>query len=54
MGAEKDEEVLQRGYHSVSSDDDEGSGLEHAFGSGNESEYDADMEDESGMMADFA
>ena len=33
VGDEKESEVLQREYDSVSSDDDEGKGLEHAFGS---------------------
>ena len=31
VGAEKDDEVLERCYYSVSSDDSEGGGLEHVF-----------------------
>ena len=31
VGVEKDDEVLERGYSSLSSDDSEGAGLEYAF-----------------------
>ncbi len=31
VGEEREDEVLQRGYDSVSSDDSEGCGLEYAF-----------------------
>ena len=37
-GEEKEDEVLDRGYYSVSSDDSEGCGLEQAF-QGDDSEY---------------
>jgi hypothetical protein len=36
VGAETDDEVLERGYHSVSDDDEEGPGLAYAFQAGSE------------------
>ena len=39
-GPEKPDEVLERGYDSISSSDDEGKGLEYAFA--DQGEYDAD------------
>ena len=32
VGEEQEDEVLQRGYYSVPSDDEEGRGIEYAFG----------------------
>ena len=38
VGPEREEEVLERGYESVSSDDEDGRGLEYAF---DEDEYES-------------
>ena len=38
VGHEKDEEVLERGYSYVSSDDSDGAGLEYAFPEENDSD----------------
>ena len=32
VGEEQEDEILQRGYYSLSSDDEEGRDIEHAFG----------------------
>jgi hypothetical protein len=55
VGDEKESDVLERGYDSVSSDDDEGRGLEYAFASSDdESSVGEPREDLGGIDADFA
>ena len=44
VGKEKDDEALERGYDSVSSEDEEGRGLEYAF----EDRSDASSESDAG------
>ena len=39
VGPEQENEVLERGYESVSSGDSEGAGLEYAFADGQDDEY---------------
>ena len=59
VGEEKPDEVLERGYYSVSSDDEEGRGIEYAFGGQvSESEHATDEEvssqgDNAQMDVDF-
>ena len=48
VGEQKMDEILERGYHSVSSSDSEGSGLEHAFG-----ESDDDYADGLGEVGEY-
>ena len=57
VGQGNESEVLERGYASVSSDDEEGHGLEYAFASGEEeddSEHDGPRNDSGSIDADFA
>ena len=49
VGDEKPDEVLERGYDSDSSDDENGKGLEYAFAEGTADED--DDEEQSGPMA---
>ncbi len=53
VGPEREDEVLERGYLSVSSDDEEGEGLEHAFADQSDEEYEADADDYGTVTADF-
>ena len=53
VGPEREDEVLERGYLSVSSDDEEGEGLEHAFAEQSDEEYEADADDYGTVTADF-
>ena len=48
VGEEQEDEVLERGYYSLSSDDDEGRGLEYAFQGGPESDVSDDVSNEVG------
>ena len=53
VGPEQEDEVLERGYLSVASDEDDGCGLEYAFSEG-DGEDDLDhAEDEGNLLADF-
>ena len=51
-----DEEVLERGYDSVSSDDSDGGGLEYAFEDASDGESEASFGDGANMLGavDFA
>jgi hypothetical protein len=53
VGPEREDEVLERGYLSVSSDDEEGEGLEHAFADQSDEEYEAGADDYGRVTADF-
>ena len=55
VGPEQEDEVLERGYESVSSDEDGGAGLEYAFPEGEDSMSDGiDLqEDNSNRLNDF-
>ncbi len=57
VGEEKETEVLERGYWSLSSEEEEGAGLEAAFASDSEedeSEHDGPREHAGSIRADFA
>ena len=56
VGEEKESDVLERGYYSLSSDDDEGRGLEYAFPSSADESSDSggEREDLGGIDVDFA
>ena len=57
VGEELDEEVLERGYESESSDEDDEGGLQHAFGSEDSEEEGMECMDPAEMggneLADF-
>ena len=46
VGEDEEGQVLERGYYSVSSEDDDGAGLEYAFGDGDRS---TEVDDGSGL-----
>ena len=55
VGEEQEDEVLVRGYHSLSSDDSDGCGLEYAFNEG-DSEYELELapgNDQGNLVVDF-
>ena len=56
VGDELDEEVLERGYDSVSSDDSDGAGLEYAFANQSDDESVVSVGGAANMLdaADFA
>ena len=56
VGEDLEEEVLERGYESVSSDDDEGAGLEYAFGNDSNGESEVSVGGAANMLdfVDFA
>ena len=54
MGEDLEDEALERGYESVTSDESDGCGLEYAFGSDAESIGGLDpQEDRGNLLADF-
>ena len=55
VGAEKEDEVLERGYESVSSDDSDGCGLEYAMSEGDEDDNEVldPAEDRGNLLQDF-
>ena len=55
VGPEQEDEVLERGYESVSSDDDDGCGLEYAFSEGEGDCMDTQdpAEDQGNVLVDF-
>ena len=55
VGLPKPDEVLERGYESIDSDDDDGKGLEYAFDADDlDSMPDLDMaEDQGNLLVDF-
>ena len=55
VGDKKESDVLERGYYSVSSDDDQGRGIEYAFSSSGEESSDTEgvREDRGCIDADF-
>jgi hypothetical protein len=52
-GAEKEDDVTERGYESVSSSDSDGCGLEQAFAQAEEYEDSPDFRDEGNLLVDF-
>jgi hypothetical protein len=52
-GAEKEDDVTERGYESVSSSDSDGCGLEQAFAQAEEYEDTPDFRDEGNLVVDF-